>query len=548
MKILKYLSILFLPLHLLAQTTTQNYVVTQMLIQEVSNPVSLTDVNSISTIKYFDGSGRLSQTVQKKITPSSADLIGAVEYDAFSRVSKEWLPAVVSGNNGAYYSSYATTSASSNGDTKPYSTTEYEGSPLNRVTGQYNPGNLWYSNSKKVSTSYITNGTDVKYFYVESNLLKCNGTYTAATLNAKQTTDEDGHTVIEFMDKLGRKILSRVAGNHDTYYVYDDFGNLAYVLPPLAADALTTNTSGFPETTGSTLYLYGYIYHYDSKGRYTEKKLPGIDWVYLVYDRAGRLILTQDGNQRNLATKQWTVIKYDKFGRILYTGLVNSNNTRVQMETSYSASVTNETYSGSGSTGGYSCTNLTPASLLSVSYYDNYNFLNITAYSTLKTQLTNSTQSGYTSPDLTHVKSLLTGTCTYHLDDPAKYELTALYYDKYGRLVQSRASNHLTGYDMVYNKVDLTGKITNTYKTHGINGLSTTYNETFVYTYDYAQRPLTITHKVNSGSTVTILTNTYDNFGRVATKKVGGTLNTTTYTYNVRSWLTGLSNSKFAEQ
>ena len=104
------------------------------------------------------------------------------------------------------------------------------------------------------------------------------------------------------------------------------------------------------------------------------------------------------------------------------------------------------------------------------------------------------------------------------------------------------------GYDIVYNKVDFTGKVTKTYKTHGINGASATYKETYTYTFDNAQRLLATTHKLNSGSTVTVSSNTYDNFGRVATKKVGGTLNTTTFTYNVRGWITGMNNSEFSEQ
>jgi len=53
--------------------------------------------------------------------------------------------------------------------------------------------------------------------------------------------------VIEFIDKLQRTILKRVqavtspnlslyvAGEWaDTYYIYDDFGNLRFVLPPEA--------------------------------------------------------------------------------------------------------------------------------------------------------------------------------------------------------------------------------------------------------------------------------------------------------------------------
>jgi len=64
------LIILVVPGYLSAQTTTQNYLVTSIPYQTVSDPTSLSDVNSNSTIQYFDGLGRLSQTIQKAITPA----------------------------------------------------------------------------------------------------------------------------------------------------------------------------------------------------------------------------------------------------------------------------------------------------------------------------------------------------------------------------------------------------------------------------------------------------------------------------------------------
>jgi len=42
----------------------------------------------------------------------------------------------------------------------------------------------------------------------------------------------------------------------------------------------------------------------------------------------------------------------------------------------------------------------------------------------------------------------------------------ALYYDKYGQVVQSRASNHLGGYDITYNHYDSSGKILIARKEH----------------------------------------------------------------------------------
>jgi len=140
------------------------------------------------------------------------------------------------------------------------------------MTGQYGAGAAWYDAGKKKANEYTINGSNVKYFYVEGSTLKCDNTYATGTLYGQKTTDEDGKTLEEFTDKLGRKVLNRVAGDHDTYYVYDDLNNLRYVLPPLAVDALGTNLSGFDESSGSTLGLYGYIYHYDGQKRCMEKK------------------------------------------------------------------------------------------------------------------------------------------------------------------------------------------------------------------------------------------------------------------------------------
>lgn len=71
--------------------------------------------------------------------------------------------------------------------------------------------------------------------------------------------------------------MERRGGNCDTYYVYDDLGQLIYVLPPNASDAL--NTDGSWNRTHSVLALYGYIYTYDARGNCTNKKLPGIDEI-----------------------------------------------------------------------------------------------------------------------------------------------------------------------------------------------------------------------------------------------------------------------------
>jgi len=527
----------------------RNYIIITTPFMAVSDANSLNDNNSNVIIQYFDGLGRLTQTVQRAITPNGKDLVSGVVYDAFGRKSGEWLPAAAQNgnNNGAYVPVYQKEATQQAGysEGNPFSMTKYEPSPLNRVVEQYGPGKGWQSNEKSQKTLYGVNGTDVKCYYAEGDKLKCKGAYAAATLYSVSTVDEDGKYIIEYTDKLGRKIMTRTKENYDTYYVYDDFSNLCYVLPPAAADALNGVSSGFSEAAGSPVDLYAYIYRYDERQRNVVKKLPGCDSICMAYDRADRLIASQDGNQR--AKSQWTVNKYDALGRLLYSGFYYGPEKRTDLKNAYSNTVANESYTGVGATGGYSCTNLTPVRLLTVNYYDNYGFLNQSAYSSAGTVLTNVNSPDYTAVDKDHTKALLTGTQTYHLDDSTKFETTAIYYDTYGRVVQTRATNHLGGYDIVFNSVDFQGKPLKTYKTHGINGASTTVTELYVYSYDKAQRLRTTTLSVNNGATVTLSDNSYDELGRLQTRKIGNNIETINYTYNIRSWVTGIQSSRFTE-
>ena len=108
-------------------------------------------------------------------------------------------------------------------------------------------------------------------------------------------------------------------------------------------------------------------------------------------------------------------------------------------------------------------------------YYDSYSFISNSALNYDSSQ----EQSGYT-PQFCTAKGLLTGTRVYHLDNPTLFETTALYYDKYGRVVQARATNHLGGYDITYNAVDFRGKVLTTRKEHNISNQAVIPE---VYTY-----------------------------------------------------------------
>ena len=141
---------------------------------------------------------------------------------------------------------------------------------------------------------------------------------------------------------------------------------------------------------------------------------------------------------------------------------------------------------------------------------------------------------------------MLTGTRTYLLDKDGTNCLTnAVYYDDRGRVVQTRAYNHLGGYDYTYNHYDFTGKVRATYKVHN-SATQTDVPETYTYDYDNAGRPTTTTYKIFNDQAV-LTNNTYDELGRVKTTYRHGGADTISYAYNIRNWTTMIKNGTFAE-
>lgn len=208
--------------------------------------------------------------------------------------------------------------------------------PLNRVLEQYGAGVDWKNNKKAVRTGYLTNIAKSATTWVDADSLVCGlykttdatGTislsraanYGAGELYVTRMKDENDNVSYEFKDKQGQVVLARQinAGKlHDTNYIYDSFGNLRAVLPPEASDRLLSSSSW--TETDTNLKLYAYLYKYDSRNRCIAKKLPGSEWIYYVYDKADRVIYTQDGEQSSKG--QWLFSIPDAFGRVVLTGI-----------------------------------------------------------------------------------------------------------------------------------------------------------------------------------------------------------------------------------
>ncbi|MBT2561701.1 hypothetical protein J7E50_12725 [Pedobacter sp. ISL-68] len=282
--------LLLCPVVALSQTTSLNYVKTLKYREATttSNP-SKAQIN----ITYFDGLGRPVQEIIGKASPDGKDIISHSEYDRYNRQPKQYLPYEASTNNLSYDPSakdntnafYLTPKY---GNTQnPYSQQFYEASPLNRVLKQSAPGELWKgqentydNNDHTIKFDYQTNvANEVRKFGVifnnndtENPELVCNGNHLPNQLYKKITKDENwtaadgkGKTTEEFLDKEGRLLLKRKFTRepnesnpsvyndtpHDTYYVYDDFSSLSYVIPPLAADKIVTVTSAISSSSSN---------------------------------------------------------------------------------------------------------------------------------------------------------------------------------------------------------------------------------------------------------------------------------------------------------
>ncbi len=449
------------------------------------------------------------------------------EYDDFGRETNLWLPTPYPGN-GSYVDPGAIKDASKGtyNDNSPYSFPVYEKSPLNRVLEKYGPGDGW-RNGRSVKSAFCTNKNSdslrCAYYYVaEDNKLVKSKAYDDCQLYVSRTEDEDGHRVFEFKDKTGQVVLPRKLNgdhNHDTYYVYDDFGNKRFVLPPSAADSLTDNT--YAETEG-ILQKFAYIYQYDSRNRCIYKKLPGADPIYMIYDKADRLIFSQDGEQRKKMPKEWSFNIPDVFGRTVLTGICK-NSLVYTADPLKDIVVKADTISNDYKGYNVNISLLSPT-VLTVDYYDGYGFMSRYGGPLMSdSNFSMDTNTGYGERYTGGHKGLLTGKATALLDGSG-YLYNVMYYDYMGRVIQTKATNHLTGgYDKDYFLYTFTGKIKKHQHVQSAQGKAT-ITEVYENFYDNAERLTKTTHSLNGSAPVILAENTYDDMGRLKSKSQYGEL------------------------
>ncbi|MBV6645968.1 MAG: hypothetical protein KI790_10990 [Cyclobacteriaceae bacterium] len=544
------------------------------------------------TTAHFDGLGRMSQVMVRGASPEGMlNSTSAIRYGSDGS-REEFLPLPIINSTDRLMSDvYNMTnqyylSRKNASDAYAYTRVDMLDRPIeSRLPGDavkaistiYRPGNA----SDEIDEIVFTAGT---------NQLSRLGYYSNGALKVTITTDQNDHQVIEYTNKLEQMVCKSSQANEagtvfaKTYYVYDDYGNLTFIIPPEASKEALLDWSKLDDPVFRNDWFFQY--RYDKRQRMIEKKMPGIAPTHMVYDNRDRLVLTQDGNQRggslievtssqstsayipntnyvitsgsltltdgfhatgdflattngNQLTGEWLFTKYDELNRPVLTGQVQLTGSRhevqqlVDTDPSY-----NFTTTFIGNTGadllGYDNTNFarTIPEVLSVSYYDNYNFMTLPEWGLPVSSPTGAVARARTLP--TGIKTKVLGSNDF-LDE-------VLYYDIRFRLVQNVKENHLGGTDTWTNTYvnDVLNLISQTQREHVASGQTTVVVDR--YEYDHLNRVTNHYHRMGTdpANEILLVSHHYNDIGELEVKDVGEAQKQD-YTYNIKGWLQSIN-------
>jgi RHS repeat-associated protein len=335
---------------------------------EVTDPARTVD-QVMRESQYYDGLGRILQTVQWKTSPGKNDMVSPIVYDNFGREQYAFLPYTASSASGKFKTSafheqeyffanqYKNEQVLFENEKFYYSKTNFEASPLNRVNKVFSEGNAWAgsegsANEKGIKIEYRYNTTDdqvriwkIGFDAVISNTTNIpfntgNAVYEAGQLYKSVITDQKGFQTIEYKNKEGQLILKKVqvdytpspshAGWLCRYYIYDDLDQLRFVLSPKAVQAMF-DADNWTVTQPIANELC-FRYEYDEKSRMISKKIPGAGWVYMVYDKRDRVVFTQDAAMRSKTPAQWLCSLYDPLDRLVQTAIMKYDISRSDLQ------------------------------------------------------------------------------------------------------------------------------------------------------------------------------------------------------------------------
>ncbi|WP_462394288.1 DUF6443 domain-containing protein [Alistipes indistinctus] len=516
-----------------------------------------------ATVTYYDGLYRPKQTVQVGASPAGGDIVSFVEYDCMGRTdSVSYLPFVTATASGAKVSDplseqmafYSAKFGTGQGDyARSYKT--YDDSPLGFVLNQTSPGEYRSFSGYYTHFGYRLNtqADAIRRYRMEGDSsLKFDGYYAADQLtvkrvlaakdNATEAEQAQSQESYEYTNAQGQVIAKEVRVSETdrrmTYYVYDDLGQQRYVLPPAQHETLTDGTTYTP----SQLHKLSYYTEYDDKGQAVRQWNPGTDCVYSLYDRRGRLAMTQSGKQRT--ANEWSFTKYDRIDRPVLSGIVTGGTFESHKAALDAATVlyeergtavhgyTNQSYPSVAAEGDY----------LSVTYYDDYDWLpenDPHAFST--TDALGRTPNYRVQGQSTGSKSKVLGIET------DRWLTAAVYFDSDYQTIQSVTDLYPSGIEITSNTHDFTGNVTRTKVKQTVDNTVYEYDKWFEF--DSFGRLLQVSQQITGDGTngkVVLASYTYDELGRTATKSIHNGLETESYAYDMTGRTNAVTSPSFS--
>ena len=513
--------LLYVPALCSAQTATENYVKTVTMLDADGT-------DSLQAVQYYNGLGYPTLSVATAGTDGGTACT-LTTYDGAGREKRRYLPVPA---NGLEY--IPVSGVTSMGlfylDDGFFTENHYDA--LDRVTAVDIAGDTWRQAGKQDRTEHLANTLSDLVLHYEApedgtySLTLPENTsfeyYPAGTLKKQVSYDADNKSVSVFTDLLGKKIMERTAAG-DTYYVYNDLGQLRFVLTP-AFNKISQEKA-----------IYAYEYRYDNRGRVVWKKLPGAECVQYWYDSADRMAFMKDAALGN----RYRFCLYDRFGRLCVQGTCSDGNREgsVLSATSYT--------SGSGgvcSTGYTAPYSISDPQLEIVNYYDTYEFIGNNLTSAMPALTIGQEQRQ-------HAIGYLTGQVVYATGGEALGTVTV--YDRKGqavRTVRKGLSGHIEDVSTEYT---FTGAVDSTEVRVGV-GYGGDFTAKTDYTYRCGKKTnmsLSVSHGGTAQSRETEYT--YDAIGRLSTKgrqTIRNNKSYCSYNYDVHGWLTSVSSGGFQER
>jgi len=560
-------------------------------VQTLSDLLSRQVADVKQTTEYTDGFGRIIQIVGKQVSPSGKGVISARIYDSvtgneiykylpFTADSLQVTDANGDGNfkadpfqqQSAFYNSQMAAfgqtgeyNLGSNASNWAYSKSTYDNSPLNRVTGTFQPGSGFVGSNTGSGAKFLVNtATDnVQVWNIAGALgsIPINGgVYGAGQLNKSIATDESGHQIIQYTDKDGHLILLKTqytasadpgtGSDHPgwlcTYYVYDGYNNMRFIITPKVVQ-LIYSAATWVAITQAVADELCYRFEFDLFNRLVIRKNPGTPTgsggeVWMVYDQRNRLVMQQDGNLR--ANRQWSYIQYDGLDRPVSTGIITDSTNYLNLAYHANLAATSIAYPNPA---------VYTNELLKQTHYDDYSNMTTTTTSSLTSTLdatvngsgnTAFSASYNTSPAYTQAitKSTQTrGMVTWVRTEitgagytpNSKYEYQVNFYDNKDREIQTQSINITGAEDVSTAQYDFSGKTLTSVLVHKIM-ISGTLNQTHTsvekMTYDQVGHLLTVTRSLSTlfagglqvtTPAITVVSRTYTENGAVRQKNIG---------------------------